>query len=347
MSFEPVSVVKRLAATGLALVALSAGPLQAEPKGSTPAVPVTPAAPTDPGTARELERAREEVEKAREDLRRATRALARSMAKAEKDTPRGEYFNFIANPRRAMLGVIIGDEKDDGVEHGVAVLAVTPGSGAEKAGLKAGDVITTVNGKSLAAGEGKHRPHRKMREVMRELSAGDEARLDYERDGKRSSTKVITQAPEPDLALSLPMLPHWVEGMRDLEHVEGLPPLANMFQYRGAAIRGLELAKLDEDLGHYFKTREGVLVIKAPKSGALSLKSGDVIQKIDGDAVTEPVTVLDKLRSRNAEQDVKLEVLRQGRKVQIEGKIPVALADHRRGERRKHVKVVGADDDDN
>lgn len=319
--------LKTFAAAGLAILALAASPVQAQPR--------------DENIARELDRARAEVEKARDELRKATRELARSMAKVEKDAPRAEYFNFIANPKRAVLGIIINDEMDDGVERGVTVLAVTPGSGASRAGLKAGDLITALNGKLLAA-EGKRRPQQKMREAMRELSAGDEARLDYERDGKRASATVITQAPEPDLALSLPMLPHWIEGAHE---VEALAPLAHMFQYRGPAIRGLELARLDEDLGRYFKTTEGVLVVKAPRSGALSLKSGDVIQKIDGAAVTEPVTVLDKLRSRGAVQDVKLEVLRQGRKVEIEGKIPVALADHRRGDRRNHVKVIVADED--
>lgn len=320
--------LKPLAAAVLSLLAL--------------AIPAAQAQASDDNTAQELARARAEVEKAREELRKATRDLARSMAKAEKDSPRAEYFNLIANPRRAMLGVIINDDKDDDGERGVTVLAVTPGGGAEKAGLKAGDLITGVNGQSLMKG-GRRLPQQKLREVMRQLAAGDVAQLDYERDGKRASASVTTQAPEPDMALSLPMLPPWADG--DFE-MEKLGPMASMHHFRGAAIRGLELARLDEDLGSYFKTREGVLVVKAPKTGGLSLKSGDVIQKIDGAAVTEPVTVLDKLRSRSAEQDVRLDVLRHGRKVQIDGKIPVALAAPRRGERRRHADVIVDQPDD-
>lgn len=306
-----------------------------------------PAFAADDETARELEEARQEVEAAREELRRATRDLARSMARVERDTPRGEYFNFIANPKRAVLGVIIDDEREDGENRGVEVLAVTPGGGAEAAGLKAGDLIVTVNGKPLAA-EGKQRPQKKLREVMREVEAGDKVALEYERNGKPASTTLVTQAPEPDVALALPGLPFWAEGDFEMDfgkENEKLPPLAHMFQFRGAAIRGLELCKLDEDLSYYFKTKDGVLVVKAPRSGALTLKSGDVIQKIDGDPVSEPVTVLDKLRSRNAEQDVKLEVLRQGRKVEIEGRIPMAAAE-RRLDRRKRVEVVVDEDED-
>jgi PDZ domain-containing secreted protein len=169
-----------------------------------------------------------------------------------------------------------------------------------------------------------------MRDVLKTLKAGDEVKVEIERDGKRKVLTVVTTAPEPDLAMAPPpgMIEEWLHD-EDFEKYGG--PMAGMpmFHFRGPAIRGLELCKLDEDLGSYFKTTDGVLVIKAPRGGALSLKSGDVIQKIDGDAVTEPITVLDKLRSRGDEQSVKLEIVRQGRKMELEGRIPVAEASPR------------------
>jgi hypothetical protein len=159
---------------------------------------------------------------------------------------------------------------------------------------------------------------------MKKLKAGDEAKVDFERDGRDRSTTVLTQAPEPLVMVPpMPILNDWIRGD---EWAKG--PMENMpwFGMRGPAIRGLELCKLDEDLGKYFETTEGVLVVKAPKGGVLGLKSGDVIQKIDGVTVSEPVTVLDKLRSRGEEQTVKLEVLRKGRTVELQGQIPVAEA---------------------
>lgn len=307
------------------------------------------AAADDEQARRDMERARQEVEKARAELQRATRDLARSMAKAERDNPRAQYFEYMTDPDRAVLGVLIPDDMENGEARGVRLLAVTPGSGAEKAGLKAGDLVTALNGKSLARDD-KRSPQKRMREVMRSLKAGDVVKVEYERDGRRATASVTTQPPEPDFALApLPMLEEWLDDKGYLAVPPGapvapLPPMA-MLRFRGAAIRGLELAKLDEDLGSYFKTKEGVLVVRAPAGGALGLKSGDVIQKIDGDPVTEPVTVLDKLRSRGDEQDVKLQVVRHGKKLDLTGKIPMADA-RRNQERRRAVRVVIDEDDD-
>lgn len=273
----------------------------------------------------ELEQARQEVERAREELNRATRELARSMGRLDKDNPRAKFYEYMTNPKRAVLGVIIDDEanKDD---RGVHILAITPGGGAEKAGLKAGDVLLSLNGESLAA-KGDQRPEHRLRDVLGKLEAGAELKAEYERDGKRSKTKIKTQAPEDDMAMGMiPPLPPGAMLEMDEEDFVPMPMMSFSRMFRGSAIRGLELCKIDDDLAGYFKTKDGVLVIKAPRDATLGIKSGDVIQKIDGDPVSEPVTVMDKLRSRNDEQLVKIEVLRQGKKLTLNAKIPVAAA---------------------
>ncbi|HUR39983.1 MAG TPA: PDZ domain-containing protein [Verrucomicrobiae bacterium] len=299
------------------------------------------AGPEEDKERAELDRARVEVEKARSELQKATRELARSMARVERDNPRAQYFEYMTNPDRAVLGVLIPDDMENGETRGVRLLAVTPGSGADKAGLKAGDLIIAVNGHSLAA-EGKLTSQKRMREQLRTLRAGDEAKIEYERDGRRSSATVKTTAPEPELAIApLPMLQQWIQDENFEKAIGPIAPVmpAMPLQFRGPAIRGLELAKLDTDLGAYFKTQDGVLVVKAPKSGALNLKSGDVIQKIDGDPISEPLTVLDKLRSRGAEQNVRIDVLRQGRRVELQGKVPVADA-----RARSRVRIINEDE---
>jgi type II secretory pathway component PulC len=312
--------------------------------------PAWAAGSEDEQARKDLEQAREEVEKARVELQKATRELARSMAKVERDNPRAQYFEYMTNPDRAVLGVLIPDDMENGEMRGVRLLAVTPGSGAEKAGLKAGDLLTAMNGNSLA-GEGKQSPQKRMREQMRQLRAGDDVKVDYERDGRRDRVTVKTSPPDPEIAMApLPMLQDWIKDEQfgkygPVAPVAPVPPMA-MFQFRSPAIRGLELAKLDEDLGSYFKTKEGVLVVRAPKSTALNLKSGDVIQKIDGRDVREPVTVLDMLRSRGAEQTVKIEVVRQGRKQDLTGKIPVADARNRvNKDKHRRVEIIAEEDD--
>jgi len=288
------------------------------------AAPAAAGPAEDQQARQDLERARQEVEKARAELQKATRELARSMAKVETDNPKAQYFEYMTDPKRAMLGVLIPDDFEDGETRGVRLQAVTPGSGAEKGGLRAGDLITSLNGQSLAAEGKKVSPQKRMKDVMRKLKAGDEVKVEYERDGRSRGTTVVTQAPEPLVMVpSMPILQDW---LHDDEYAKGPMEAMPWFGFRGPAIRGLEMAKLDDDLGAYFKTTDGVLVVKAPKDGALGLKSGDVIQKVDGVSVSEPVTVLDKLRSRSEEQTVTLDIVRQGRGMELRGKIPVAEA---------------------
>ena len=64
-----------------------------------------------------------------------------------------------------------------GVNSGVTIASVTPNGPAEKAGLKTGDTIVSVNGKTVKTGD----------ELVAEISAlkpGTDAKLGYVRNGK-------------------------------------------------------------------------------------------------------------------------------------------------------------------
>jgi C-terminal processing protease CtpA/Prc len=292
---------------------------------------------------RELENARKEVERAREELQRATRELARSLAQAHKDNPRAQYFSHITDPDRPMLGIIIGEEGERRADRGLRVLAVTPGGGAEAAGLKAGDLILSVNGKALGA-DGKNRPRQRLHESLQGVKAGDSVKLEYERDGKRRNATLVTRKPDPGVAFA-PLAPLAALRNLDRDFEFEFDTLGPHFMFRGPGVRGLQLAKLDEELGEYFRTRDGVLVIKAPRDNPLGLRGGDVIQKIDGQAVSEPVTVMDLLHSRDGERQVSVEVLRKGKTLKLSGTLPVAGAAPRAEKRRMQVIVTHDGDD--
>jgi S1-C subfamily serine protease len=275
----------------------------------------------DADRLREIEQARKELRDAREDLRRAAEDLARASRELEPESPRARAFEFLTNPRRAVLGVGIepGPQRK-GDTRGVLITAVTPGSGAEKAGLKSGDVLLSANGKSLVTRKGERPgPERKLRDLMSELSSGDKVELEYERDGKSARTTAIAQRPE---ALDLGDM-DFDDKDFDVILPRGFPG-ATFIRER----EGPQLAKLDADLASYFKTKEGVLVIRAPKEGDLGLKSGDVIQKIDGEAVDSPIEAMDRLRDADDEQ-VTLEVLRHGKRETLKGKVTLTKR-HRR-----------------
>ncbi len=279
---------------------------------------------------REVEQARKELHDARDELARAAKELARATAQLEPNSAQARAFEFVTNPRRAMLGVTVdtGPERS-GELHGVLVTAVTPGSGADKAGLKSGDILTSANGRSLITKKGeKPKPERKLVDLMSTLSPGDKVELDYEREGKNAHVVVIAQRPEPM---------NWSMTGLDDDDIEGflssIPPIS---VWTGDDT-GLQLAKLDDDLAGYFQTRDGVLVVASPKDkeNRIGLKSGDVIVKIDGAAVGSPVETMDKLCDAGDKgADVKLDVVRHGKHETLSGKAPV-----RRMTKRKRIEI--------
>jgi len=89
---------------------------------------------------------------------------------------------------RAFLGVSTQPLSDDlgnqfGVDHGALVAEVTPGSAADQAGLKSGDVITAVNDTRI-------NDPRALALAIGRLSPGTEVTLHYYRDGKAADLKI-------------------------------------------------------------------------------------------------------------------------------------------------------------
>ncbi|MEM9982458.1 MAG: trypsin-like peptidase domain-containing protein, partial [Bacteroidota bacterium] len=92
--------------------------------------------------------------------------------------------------KRGILGVSISTvdgnvarEKDLTVTDGVYVNDVSSGSGAEKAGIQAGDVITSVNGKRVAKSP-------ELQELIARRRPGDKVTLTVNRKGKEKEFKV-------------------------------------------------------------------------------------------------------------------------------------------------------------
>lgn len=75
-------------------------------------------------------------------------------------------------------------------------------------------------------------------------------------------------------------------------------------------VQGLQFAAMNDDLGVYFDTPHGVLVLRAREDNSLDLRSGDVILEINGKAVNQPADVMRELRFVEDNAEAELLVMR-------------------------------------
>ena len=95
--------------------------------------------------------------------------------------------------------------------------------------------------------------------------------------------------------------------------------LAEAFRWNG-----LNLAAVDAQLGRYFGTSEGVLVLSTGKD-LEGLQAGDVIRRIGGKAVANPREAMEALRAQPAEGKVAVDYLRDRVAGSAQVSVPKAL----------------------
>ena len=233
-------------------------------------------------------------------------------------------FEFMSDDR-PRLGVNIGEERSDGPVEGVKIVGVTPGSAAEDAGLRAGDIITGINDESMSAGAAGEAT-RKIFDFMEGVEAGDILAVEYIRDGKVGTVEVEPRAVQMRAYafaggprdFSMPAIPEIHPGPEALEKFRQ----SYAFSWPGNVWADMELVELNEGLGKYFGADTGVLVVGAPESDALQLEDGDVILNIDG---REPTSVRHALRilgSYQPGESLEIEILREKKKRTLKIEVP-------------------------
>jgi len=269
-----------------------------------------------------------EVERKLEDAERrmaeAARQIAELTAERLPQLRQVERRIEIISDSRPRLGVNIGEDESGGPSEGVNIVGVTPGSAAEEAGLRAGDIITAINDESLSANEAGESIRRIM-DFMEGVEEGDILLVEYLREGKVGSVEVEPRAVEMHhfsfggfpKDFSMPSMPdvHMAP-----EVVEKLRSFA--FSWPGNVWADMELVELNEGLGKYFGADSGVLVVSAPESNALKLEDGDVIRKIDGREPTSVRHAMRILSSYQPGETLQLEVLREKKKRTLEIEMP-------------------------
>jgi len=166
----------------------------------------------------------------------------------------GVQFNAVPNPAVARVY---------GVSSGVTIADVTPGGPAEKAGLKTGDTITSVNGHAVKNGD----------ELVADISAlkpGSTAKIGYMRNGKESTTEVT-------IADRSKLFANRLGGGGEEGNEEGQPQESKF----GITVRGIT-----QDMANRFNfpNTKGVMVQDVKPDGfgeTAGLSRGDVILEIN------------------------------------------------------------------
>jgi hypothetical protein len=279
-----------------------------------------------------------ELEIAREELHNAAKRVA------ELSREVGTTNDLVVERRlhrRPVLGVIL--EPD--AASGVRVAAVTPESAAAKAGLRSGDRLVSIDDKAITGTDGEQRLA-DARARLRGLDTRTPIALGYVRDGRTARAKVTPEVGEPmwmmfdgegnrfgprghvvmrdgksgDLEVEAdsvvvgavaPQIHREIIRLdRDGKCKDGdclYPLLSEAFRWNG-----LNLASVDKQLGRYFGTDHGVLVLSLPRDMG-GLQPGDVLQKVDGKAVNTPREAMTAAHGRAPGTAVTVEYLRDRR----------------------------------
>ena len=194
---------------------------------------------------------------------------------------------------RGWLGVGIQDLTEELADYyglknqkGVLVTQVFKGDPAEKAGIQPNDIITAVDGKKVETG-------RELSRIVADTPVGEKARIDYIRDGRSKSVRVV------------------LSKRTDEKELAGRQPIE-----KGDEI-GLAVQDITPDIANHFGLNEkdaGVLVVRV-KNGSRASKAGmepgDVIKEVDHKSVNNVAEYNKIINEINSKKEISLLIKRR------------------------------------
>ena len=232
----------------------------------------------------------------------------------------------------AGAGIVAGDiiTKFDGtalVERGRRTATADDGEGADQSapGLRLLDLASRMSPGDTVAVEWKHDRTRKTARLV----AQPAATMVYSTSPDAPDVRFFTEDgpghfkfnfTTPDNPGAMEELQGRLEALRAPMAMAGMPG-DRMFMRMGGPLGGVQFAPVNADLGKYFGTTEGILVLETPDSSAhIDLKGGDVILAV-GDR--KPANVEHLLRILGSYQDsevVHFDVMRDHRRITVDAK---------------------------
>ena len=240
--------------------------------------------------------------------------------------------------RGLQLGVMVSDVEAKAAASGVRIDEVNEDSPAEKAGLKAGDVVVEYDGERV-------RSARQFTRLVQETPEGRTVTIGLLRDGKKQTVSATPEnsrmtwnfGPDIDRALreaerggrgfrfevpAPPPLPGYEFRYDDREPRRfeyRLPNNVMPFMGRSRGRLGVMVQSLTPELAEYFGAKNGgALVSSVTKESAAAkagIKAGDVIVSVNGRAVDDSEDLMRELEDLNG--DVTIVVLRDKKEMTL------------------------------
>jgi len=224
------------------------------------------------------------------------------------------YRAFTIDANRAMLGVIT-DKTDKGAE----VTEVTKGSGAEKAGIKKGDIITTIDDTKIESPDD-------LSKAIKAHKPGDKVGVSYLRDNKKEKvTAELTKWKGANVFAFGDGGQNFEMAMPDMDFERMMPraysaPRFNYTWSGGNPKMGLSIQDTEDGKG--VKVIEVDEESNAAKAG---IKEDDVITEVDGQAIKSTDEIAKIIKDSKDKVSVKMKLLRNGKAETVEVKIPRKL----------------------
>ena len=219
------------------------------------------------------------------------------------------------NPANAWLGLYTQAVDKDlkeafhlDVDHGVIVNQVIPDSPADKAGLKQGDIILSIDGAKLTGSD-------QLAELVTGHKPGDQVKVEILRNGEQKEITANIGERKGEEPLRIFGDPGSLPQIYTKKYVMGRSNISDTYI-------GVNLESLNAQLGEYFgvKDGQGALITEvfedspAKKAG---LKAGDVITQIDGKEVTEPADVQKAVGDKSKGDKLSLTILRDRARLEM------------------------------
>jgi serine protease Do len=226
----------------------------------------------------------------------------------------------------SQIGVSIRDFSDDELKagkagNGVVVEDVETDGPAQKAGFKAGDIVTDYDGERV-------RSTRQFTRLVQETADGRAVSATVLRDGQRvpltvqprqgGSFKFWNGSEDNAFRLAPKVMPPAIF-KEDL-----LPPKFDVFVAGAAGQLGLSVEELTPQLGEYFGAREGVLVKTVRDNSNASragVKAGDVITSVNGGLVSSAVDLRRRAQRLEDGDEFTLAIVRDKKPMTLKGKV--------------------------